>query len=218
MPASGVRVFTKAKTNQFVHYANRAAIEAAMEVALNRWIDRYCHLLDQIVALLLALMVVLVFGNVALRYVANSGITVSEEISRWLFVWMTFLGAIVALKEHAHLGSDMLVSRLGPTGKRVCLFVGHALMLYATWLIFTGSLAQARINWDVEAPVSGLSVAIFYASGVVFAVCTGPLLLLEMWRIVTGQLRDDELVMVQESEDLAQVEELHLDRSGTYKH
>ena len=29
--------------------------------------------------------------------------------------------AIVALKEHAHLGSDMLVSRLGPTGKKVCL-------------------------------------------------------------------------------------------------
>jgi len=185
---------------------------------MNRLIDGYCRLLEWAIVLLLALMVLLVFGNVVLRYAANSGITVSEELSRWLFVWMTFLGAIIAVKEHAHLGTDMLVSRLGPTGKKVCLVIGQALMLYATWLLFSGSLAQARINLDVEAPVSGLSVAIFYGAGVVFAVSSGLLLLREMWRTVTGQLRDDELVMVQESEDLAQVEELHLDRSGTYKH
>ena len=181
------------------------------------WIDRYCRLLEWVIVLLLALMVVLVFGNVVLRYAANSGITVSEELSRWLFVWMTFLGAIVALKEHAHLGTDMLVARLGPTGKRICLVTGQALMLYTTWLLFSGSLTQARINWDVEAPVTGLSVAIFYSSGIVFAVSAGVLLLREIWRTVSGQLRDDELVMVQESEDLAQVNELHLDRSGTYK-
>ena len=116
------------------------------------------------------------------------------------------------------VGTDLLVSRLGPTGKRVCLVLGQSLMLWATWLLFSGSLAQARINLEVEAPVSGLSMAIFYASGVVFAVLAGVLLLREIWRTVSGQLRDDELVMVQESEDLAQLEELHLDRSGTYKH
>lgn len=37
-------------------------------------------------------MVVLVFTNVVLRYALNSGIAVSEELSRWLFVWLTFLG------------------------------------------------------------------------------------------------------------------------------
>jgi TRAP-type transport system small permease protein len=180
-------------------------------------IDRYCRALEWLIALMLAAMVLLVFGNVVLRYVANSGITVSEELSRWLFVWMTFLGAIVALKEHGHLGTDMLVSRLGPTGKKACLVLGQALMLYATWLLFSGSLAQARINFDVEAPVSGLSVAIFYASGIVFAVSAGVLLLREIWRTVTGQLRDDELVMVQESEDLAQVAELHPARRDPFK-
>ncbi len=166
-------------------------------------IDRYCKALEWVIALLLAAMVLLVFGNVVLRYAANSGITVSEELSRWLFVWMTFLGAVVALKEHGHLGTDMLVSRLGPAGKKVCLVLAQALMLYATWLLFTGSVAQAKINWDVEAPVSGLSVAIFSAAAIVFAVSTAVLLLRELWRTVSGQLRDDELVMVQESEDLA---------------
>jgi TRAP-type C4-dicarboxylate transport system permease small subunit len=184
---------------------------------IDRSIARFCRLLEWLIAGMLALMVLLVFGNVVMRYALNSGITVSEELARWLFVWMTFLGSIVALKEHGHLGTDMLVSRLGPMGKRVCLVLGQLLMLWATWLLFSGSLAQARINVDVEAPVSGLSVAIFYASGIVFAVCAGVLLLREIWRTVTGQMRDDELVMVQESEDLAQLDELHLDRSGTYK-
>jgi TRAP-type C4-dicarboxylate transport system permease small subunit len=192
-------------------------MEAHVNPLIDRSIDRFCRLLEWLIAGMLATMVVLVFGNVVMRYAFNSGITVSEELARWLFVWMTFLGSIVALKEHGHLGTDMLVSRLGPTGKRVCLVIGQLLMLWATWLLFSGSLAQAKINLDVEAPVSGLSVAIFYASGIVFAVSAGVLLLREIWRTVTGQLRDDELVMVQESEDLAQLEELHLDRSGTYK-
>jgi hypothetical protein len=63
----------------------------------------------------------------------------------------------------------------------------------------------------VEAPVTGASVAIFYGAGVFFAVLAGALLLRETWRAISGRIRDEELVMVQESEDLAQVHELHLD-------
>ena len=111
---------------------------------MQRWIDGYCRLLEVLIALLLALMVVLVFGNVVLRYGFNSGITVSEEVSRWLFVWLTFLGAIVALKEHGHLGSDMLVSRLPVWARRSAWCSGQLLMLYITWLLFSGSLGAGQ--------------------------------------------------------------------------
>jgi len=168
--------------------------------------DGYCKLLDALIALALAIMVVLVFGNVVLRYAFNSGITMSEEVSRWLFVWVTFLGAVVAVRERAHLGTDFLVARLPVLGKKICLVVGHLLMLYATWLLFSGSLAQAKINWDVQAPVTGASTAIFYASGIVFAVSAAVFLLSDLARALTGQLGEDELVMVKESEDLAQLE------------
>ena len=183
---------------------------------MNRLIDGFCRVLDALIALLLAVMVVLVFGNVVLRYGFNSGITTSEELSRWLFVWMTFLGAIVALKEHAHLGTDFLVSRLGVTGKKVCLVAGQVMMLYATWLMFQGSLEQARINLDVQAPVTGMSVAIFYGSGVVFAVAAALLLARDLLRTLAGRTAERDLVMVQESEDTAQIEALHLDRDRTY--
>jgi TRAP-type C4-dicarboxylate transport system permease small subunit len=121
-------------------------------------------------------------------------------------VWLTFLGAVVAVKEHGHLGTDMLIGRLGPKGKRACLVLAQLLMLYVTWLLISGSWQQAVINLDVEAPVTGASVAIFYGAGVFFGVSSGLLLLRDLWRNLTGQLKDFELVMVQESEDLAALE------------
>ena len=54
---------------------------------LKQIIDGYCRLLSLFTAGSLAIMVVLVFGNVVMRYGFNSGITLSEELSRWLFVW-----------------------------------------------------------------------------------------------------------------------------------
>lgn len=177
---------------------------------MNRVIDGYCRLLTVLMVLMLALMVVLVFGNVVLRYGFNTGITVSEELSRWLFVWMTFLGAVVAMRDHAHLGTDVLVARLPKAGKRAFLLVGQTLMLYVTWLILQGSWQQTVINLDTEAPVTGAPIAIVYATGLVFAVSGGALLVRELWRTLRGEVRDAELVMVQESEDLAQVHDLRI--------
>ncbi len=164
-------------------------------------VNRLCMLLDWLIALALAVMVVMVFGNVVLRYAFNSGIAVSEELSRWLFVWLTFIGALVALKEHGHLGTDMLLSHLSPVAKRVCLAVSQLLMLGITALIFIGSLAQARINWDVQAPVTGASMAVVYAAGAVFALPAALLLLRDLWCTLGGRLRDAEPA----SETVAQV-------------
>jgi len=171
-------------------------------------IDRFCRALDLLIAAALAVMVVLVFGNVVLRYAFNSGIAISEEVSRWLFVWLCFMGAVVALKEGGHLGTDMLVSRLPVAGKKACLLLGHLLMLYVTWLFLDGSWQQARINLDVAAPVTGTPMAVFYASGVIFSVCAGILLLLQLARLLTGHLSEGELVRIKESEEQAELETL----------
>jgi TRAP-type C4-dicarboxylate transport system permease small subunit len=171
-------------------------------------IERFCRAIDVLIAAALAVMVVLVFGNVVLRYGFNSGIAVSEEVSRWLFVWLCFMGAVVAMKDGAHLGTDMLVSRLPLAGKKACMVLGHLLMLYVTWLFLDGSWQQARLNHDVTAPVTGAPVSIFYAAGVVFSLCAGILLLLQLTRLLTGRLRESELVMVKESEEQAELETL----------
>ena len=175
---------------------------------MSRIVEGYFTLLKALIALFLAIMVVLVFSNVVLRYAFNSGITVSEEVSRWLFVWLTFLGAIVAMREHGHLGVDSLVKRLPTWGKRACLLTSQVLMLFVTWLLLTGSVEQTIINWEVTAPASGLSTGLFYSSGIVFGVSTGLILLHDLYRTVTGKLSDAELIMVKESEEQEQFEEL----------
>lgn len=169
---------------------------------LETLIDGYCRLISYLIAALLAVMVVLVFGNVVMRYVFNSGFSISEELSRWLFVWLTFLGAVVAVRSNQHLGTDMLVGKLGPAGKKVCMGLSLLLMLYCLWLLFKGSYDQSVINWDTTSAVMEVSMSWFYASGMVFAVLSAPILLGDLWRLLTGQIDDEHLLLMQESEDV----------------
>jgi TRAP-type C4-dicarboxylate transport system permease small subunit len=168
---------------------------------MNKLMGKYCLALSWLMAAALALMVVLVFTNVVMRYAFNSGIAVSEELSRWLFVWLTFLGAVVAMHERTHLGSDSLVSRLSVRGKKICLFLGHVLSLFMCWLLFKGALDQVIINLTTTSAAMEVSMAIFYACGLVLSVSGALILLNDLWRLVTGQLSEDELIGIRESEE-----------------
>jgi TRAP-type C4-dicarboxylate transport system permease small subunit len=166
-----------------------------------KFIDTYCKFISYLIAAMLALMVVLVFGNVFMRYAFNSGFTVSEELSRWLFVWLTFLGAVVALRGNGHLGTDMLVGKLGPKGKRICMGLSLLLMLFCVWLIFKGSYDQAVVNWTSTSAVMEVSMGYFYASGMVFSILASLVLLSDLWRLLSGKIDDDHLMLMQESEE-----------------
>jgi len=182
---------------------------------MTRIVDLYFKLLKLLIVLCMVAMIVLVFGNVVLRYAFNSGISVSEELSRWFFVWMIFLGALVALKDRAHLGLDSLVKRLPPLGKRICLVIGHLLMLFICWLIFRGSWQQAVINLDVVAPASGQSMAIFYAAGLVFGASAAAILLYELYQALFGKLRDDELVMVKHNDAAEDIQHIQQQQNNS---
>lgn len=164
-------------------------------------IDIYCRVIGYTIAAAMLVMVVLVFGNVVLRYGFNSGLTLSEELSRWLFVWMTFLGAVVALRDKAHLGTDMLVGKLGPLGKRICMGLSLVAMLYCLWLLFQGSYTQYQLNVDSQSPVMEVSMGWFYAAGMVFSVLGAPILGYDLYRLLSGQVADADLMLIQESED-----------------
>ena len=122
-------------------------------------IDLYFRGLKFLVVLFIGSMVVLVLGNVILRYGFNSGITVSEELARWGFVWLTFTGAVIAMREHSHLGMDTVVSRLPVMGKKVCFVLSHLIMIYCVYLFADGSWKQTVINLGVEAPAQRRHVA-----------------------------------------------------------
>ncbi len=173
---------------------------------IQKLVDQYCRFISYLIGAALAVMVALVFGNVVLRYAFNSGFSVSEELSRWLFVWLTFLGAVVALRDNGHLGTDMLVGRLGPTGKKICMGLSLLAILYCLGLLFKGSYDQSVINWDTTSAVMEVSMSYFYASGMVFAILCAPILLLDLWRLLTGKIDDAHLVLIQESEESSHAE------------
>ncbi|TFY97694.1 TRAP transporter small permease [Ramlibacter humi] len=168
---------------------------------LDRWLDRLDRLFSFLMVACLALMVVMVFGNVVLRYGFNSGITASEELSRWLFVWMTFLGAVVAMRSHAHLGTDSLVSRLPLAGKKACFVASHLLMLAICALMARGAWQQTVINAGSTSAVMEVSMAWFYVSGLMFAVLAGLVAVHELVKLFAGRLDEARLVAVSESDD-----------------
>ena len=163
-------------------------------------IDRICRLFAVTMVLCLASMVVMVFGNVVLRYGFNSGITVSEELSRWLFVWMTYLGALIALRNRAHLGTDALVSRLPLAGRKLCFVVAHLLMLAVCWLMLVGGWKQTVINARTTSAVMEAPLAWLYASGVVFALLAAIVIAHQLWQLVTGRPAAADLIGATDSE------------------
>lgn len=164
-------------------------------------LNGYFKFLKGVIAICLLVMVVLVFGNVVLRYAFNSGISLSEELSRWFFVWMTFIGGLVGLHERSHLGFDMFVNHLPPLGKKACLVAALCLMIMCCWILLRGSWAQTVINLDVAAPTSGLSMAFIYGMGVFFAVNALVVLLIDLYRVLFGRMSEAELIMVKETQD-----------------
>ncbi|MDB5844156.1 MAG: dctM [Polaromonas sp.] len=177
-----------------------------MENILQGFINRFFKLLELLIVLSMVAMVVMVFGNVVLRYGFNRGIDISDEMSRYCFIWLTYIGAMVAMRENGHLGVDTVVKHLGLGGKKLCLFLSESLMLGCNALFFIGTWKMHELQVSNISPVVGISMIWVYGVGYVVGVVMGLMNLHVLYRLLTGQLREDELVQVIETEGLADVE------------
>jgi TRAP-type C4-dicarboxylate transport system permease small subunit len=149
-------------------------------------IPRLERTVEWLMALALSVMVVLVFGNVVLRYAFNSGIAAAEELARLMFVWMIFLGAILALRRHAHLGVEMVQARLPRWARRGCAVLSHLLILYALWLFLSGSWTQTVIGLNTYSTVLRYPTAFMAASGLICAASMLVIVAVNLWRILTS--------------------------------
>jgi len=144
------------------------------------------RLVEWLMALALAIMVVLVFGNVVLRYAFNSGLAWAEEVARLMFVWLIFLGAILALRHHAHIGVEMLQQRLPRKARLACAVVSHLFMLYALWLFLQGSWNQTVIGLDTYSTVLRFPNAFMASAGLLCAASMTLLVAVNLVRILAG--------------------------------
>ena len=65
--------------------------------------------LSNLCGILIFVMTILIFTQVVCRYVMHNSLTWSEELGRYLFVWITFVGLPVALKAGAHVAIDLFL-------------------------------------------------------------------------------------------------------------
>lgn len=151
---------------------------------MQKIINLYFKLLKISIVTCLAAMVIMVFTNVVMRYAFNSGLAVSEELSRWAFVWLIFLGSILVLHENAHLGVDIILQKVSKPVRKTLLILSTFIMLVLTLLILDGSIEQTSLNIDTSAPATGLSQAWLFGIGVVFAISTLFILIYQLYRLI----------------------------------
>jgi TRAP-type C4-dicarboxylate transport system permease small subunit len=164
-------------------------------------IAKFESAIGNLMALFLALMGILVFSNVVLRYFFNSGLTWAEEMSRFLFVWVVFLGAIGALKDNNHLGFSTLVQALPPVLKKLCYLVSNILMMLCLWALFEGSLNMTLLTTDNLSPSMGVPLAFMYGIGIITSVGMFLIICCNLYRALFVKGAVDKLVVMKESED-----------------
>jgi TRAP-type C4-dicarboxylate transport system permease small subunit len=147
-------------------------------VAANRWL----------IIGMMAAMVAMVFANVVSRYIWNYSFIWAEELSQYLMVWITFLGAGLALREGRHVAVELLQDRLPIKTKRsVRHLVAALIILFLLALVILG-FQFAIFAWEQETPVMNIPLGIPY-----LAVPLGALLLLAHIGFIYRHFIDNQL-------------------------
>lgn len=123
--------------------------------------------LEAVAVCLLAIMSILVFLNVVLRYGFNSSINITEEVSRYLFVWLVFIGAILAFKDNQHVSVTMLTAKLSPFKRQLLSLLTDGAMLFCCYLIVAGSWVQFQLNLHNLAPISNIPTGVTFLASVI---------------------------------------------------
>ena len=128
-----------------------ARLEAVL-VGANRWV----------VIALMAAMSVLVFSNVVSRYLFNHSFLWVEEISRYMMVWVGFIGSGLVLRYGAHIAveafQDVLPTRAAQATRALVVVVLAITFVAMTWL----GVQYVRFAWDQETPVFNWNFGLIY--------------------------------------------------------
>lgn len=150
-------------------------------VALNRWA----------VILMLAGMAVVVGANVALRYTTNESLPWADEVARYLMIWMTFVGAGLALRTGGHVAITNLQDAI-PTRAQIALrgLIALILLAFFLFMIWTGQDYMTRMQFQ-KSPALRLPFKYVYAAMPIgFALLSVHLLLIAQQFIMAGTYRD----------------------------
>jgi len=113
-------------------------------------LDTVIDRIEQVgIAIILALMTLITFTNVVLRYVFNDSLIWGLEVTSHLFAWLILFGVSHCFKISAHLGVDVLIMWVSPQLRRLIGLIAAVVCLAYAFFLLKGA-------WDYWAPFVGL--------------------------------------------------------------
>ena len=173
----------------------------------------FYRLLEVILVISMVVMFVLVFANVMLRIFLNTGIDFAEEIPRFAFVWMTFVGAVIGMHKHSHLGVDMVVAALPVFGRKVCWGISQAIMALCSVYMLYGTWLQHEILASNASPVLQMSMLWVYGISYLTGAAITIICLSNLVRLFLDQVDESELIDVRE-EGMEEAQEVEKGMAG----
>ena len=96
-------------------------------------------------------MALLVVAQVFCRYILNSSLFWSEELARYMLVWLSFIGATVAYYRGLHPGVDIVTSRLPLSGQKIAGQLVHLITMAVALVML---IAGSRFAWFIRLQIS----------------------------------------------------------------
>lgn len=168
---------------------------------MSKILDKVFTGIDYLLGIFMALMVSFVFLNAVLRTVFNSGLVWSEELSRYTFVFITYLGAIGAMRANAHLGMDTVVRRF-PGISKVLVYICNQILIMITMLILLyGSYVMTIQNLHSKAAATGIPLGYIYAIGILTSAAIAINNIANIIKVIKNPKAVEKMVLMHESEE-----------------
>lgn len=121
--------------------------------------DTLDKLIQKLLIVMMAGIVLTVSWQVFSRFVLNSPSSFTEELSRYLLIWIGILGAAYAYKTKAHLGLDLFVEKLTPSNKRLVSILAEGLVIvFASAVLIYGGLSLVSLTLELEQKSAALGL------------------------------------------------------------
>ena len=169
-----------------------------MKQLVHSLLKGFDRLLEVTLVVCMIVMFIFVFINVMMRLLMNSGIDISEELPRFAFVWMCFVGAVVGMRRHSHLGVDMVVAALPVFGRKVCWGISQAIMAVCSAYMLYGTWLQHDIIEKNASAVMQISMLYVYGISYLAGAAIIVICLANLVRLVLGLVEESELIDVLE--------------------
>ena len=127
-------------------------------------VDKINGYVEYISVFIIALMVVVVFLQVIFRFIIKSSLAWSEEMARYLLIWITFLGASIGIKRKSHIGVEVVVNLFPEKMQQWIRIITNAITMVFFIALMTWGRRLLIIVSKQRSPAMEISMAIPYAA------------------------------------------------------